>query len=117
MQAMRYKHPDGRNKRHARHFLREWRTNLEITQEQAMERLGWSQSKISRIENLQIPLTLDDLEEAAYFYGRSTWELMNVNPLVERDVVDMLPLLERANPRQRKEVADFAEFIRQRDAD
>jgi transcriptional regulator with XRE-family HTH domain len=103
------KRPAGKPPR--KHYLKEWREHLDITQERAMDRLGWSQSKISRVENLRIPLTLDDLYEAAEAYGRSTYELMNVNPLKEREVVDITDLLLQGNPDQRKQVSDYAEYI------
>lgn len=98
-------------KEHARHFLKEWRDKLDITQERAMERLHWSQSKISRIENRRIPLTLDDLEAASFAYGVSAWALVNVNPFKEGEVVDMTGLLDSASPEQRKQVADFAAYV------
>lgn len=76
-----------------------------------MEGLEWSQSKISRVENMRIPLTLEDLHSAADYYGRSAWELMNVNPTKERAVIDAIDLFPQANEEQRKQIADYAKFI------
>jgi len=94
-----------------RHYLREWREHLGITQERAMERLEWSQSKISRVESGVSPLTLDDLHAAADAYGRTVFELQNVHPGKEREVIDITDLLVKATPEQRKQVADFATYL------
>lgn len=94
-----------------KHFLQKWREHLVITQDRAVERLGWSQSKLSRIENLQIPLTTDDLFAAAEAYGVSAWELLNVDPTKEREVVDAMDLFPQANEEQRRQIADYARFV------
>lgn len=81
-----------------------------------MDGLDWSQSKISRIENMKVPLTIDDLYQAAEYYGRSAWELINVNPLKEREVVDAIDLWPQANEDQRKRIADYARYLIEREA-
>ena len=81
-----------------KHFFKEWREKAGLTQEQAIGRLDWSQSKISRIESGKTPYNQDDLEAAAVAYGCSTTELITVNPLMEREVVDILALLRRKDP-------------------
>lgn len=52
-----------------KHYFREWRERRNLTQDQAMEILGWSQSKISRLETGATPYNQDDLEAAAEAYG------------------------------------------------
>lgn len=52
-----------------KHYFREWREKRALTQDQAMEILGWSQSKISRLESGVTPYNQDDLEAAAEAYG------------------------------------------------
>lgn len=94
-----------------KHYLAEWREYLKITQDRAMDRLGWSQSKISRVENMKIPLTTDDLFAAAEAYGRTAWELLNVDPTKEREVIDAIDLFPQANEEQRKQIADYARFV------
>jgi len=76
-----------------KHFLAEWREFRDITQERAIERLGWSQSKLSRIENGKTPYSQDDLEAAAVAYDCSVVELLTVNPLKEGQVVDLMRLI------------------------
>lgn len=106
--------PRPASKPHRKHFMKAWREKLGITQDQALGRLGWSQSKISRIESSKIPLTIDDLHAAADAYGVTTFEILNVDPSKEREVVDLLPMLERGNAQQRREIAEFAAFVMSR---
>lgn len=79
-----------------KHYFREWREKNQLTQEQAIGRLGWSQSKISRLEAGKIPYSQDDLEAAAEAYGASSpSDLLTTNPLKEGQVVDLMQLLKR----------------------
>lgn len=59
-----------------------------------MGRLGWSQSKISRIESGQTPYNQDDLEIAAEAYQTTPDALLTVNPLKEGDVIDLMRLID-----------------------
>lgn len=76
-----------------------------------MDRLGWSQSKISRIEGHQTALNVGDLNDAALAYGRSTFELLNVNPHMEREVVDISHMFKSGSPDQQKQIAEYVGFI------
>lgn len=80
-----------------------------------MDGLGWAQSKISRIENFRTALTIDDLYQAAEYYGKSPWDLMNVDPSKEREVVDAIDLFGNADDEQRKAIADFSRYVTERD--
>lgn len=80
-----------------KHFLKEWREYRQLTQEQAIGRLGWSQSKISRIEAGQTPYNQDDLEAAKDAYDCEIWQLISVNPFKEGEVVDLLRLIDDKN--------------------
>lgn len=80
-----------------KHFFREWREKSKMTQEQAIGRLGWSQSKLSRLEAGKIPYNQDDLEAAAEAYGCEPAELLTVNPLKDGDVVDLMRLINDKN--------------------
>lgn len=68
-----------------------------------MDRLGWSQSKISRIETGQTPYNEDDLAAAAEAYQTTPAALIEVNPLKEGEVVDLLRIMRdlRADDQQR----------------
>jgi transcriptional regulator with XRE-family HTH domain len=80
-----------------KHFFKEWREYRGLTQEQAIGRLGWSQSKISRLEKGQTPYDQDDLEVAAEAYGCDPTDLIRVDPTKEGEVVDLMRLLNDKN--------------------
>lgn len=80
-----------------KHFFREWREFRDLTQEQAIGRLGWSQSKISRIESGATPYNQDDLEAAAAAYGCEPWQLISADPTKEGDVIDLVRLINDKN--------------------
>lgn len=96
--------------RRTKHYFREWREKAGLTQDQAMGRLGWSQSKISRIENGKNPYNEDDLAAAARAYDCSPTDLIEVNPLKDGQVVDLMRLLRNADPKVRDEILEFATF-------
>lgn len=74
-----------------------------------MERLGWSQSKISRIETGKTPYDEHDLGDAAKAYQTAPWQLIEVNPMVEGGAV-IVPLISwvSAGAMMREDVADEA---------
>lgn len=79
-----------------KHYFKEWREHRGLTQEQAVGRLNWSQSKLSRIEAAATPYNQDDLESAAEAYGCEPWQLISVDPSKEGEVVDLVRLLNDA---------------------
>lgn len=81
-----------------KHYFKEWREYRELTRERAIERLGWSLSKMSRIEGGQTPYNEDDLLGAAEAYQCTPSDLINVNPLKEGDVIDLVAMLKRKDP-------------------
>jgi transcriptional regulator with XRE-family HTH domain len=90
--------PVPKPKRHrTKHFFKEWREYRELTQDRAIERLGWSQSKISRLEAGQTPYSQDDLEAAAVAYRCSVTDLITVNPFKDGEVVDLMRLIDDRN--------------------
>jgi transcriptional regulator with XRE-family HTH domain len=73
-----------------RQFFRQWREYLGLTQERALDRLGWSQSKISRIESGDQVWNGTDLADLEMAYGKTGWELTNIDPTKEGEVVDLM---------------------------
>lgn len=63
-----------------RHFFRAWREKVFPNQLDAVEALGWSQSKISRLENGDTPYNQDDLEVAAEKFGCTPADLITRPP-------------------------------------
>ena len=81
-----------------------------MTQEQAMGRLGWSQSKISRLESGNTPYNQDDLSAAAKAYNCTETDLIQVNPLKESEVVDLILLLRTTDTQTKSEIIDYLTF-------
>jgi transcriptional regulator with XRE-family HTH domain len=81
-----------------KHFFREWREKLDLTQETAINRLGWTQSKLSRIEAGKTPYNQDDLEALEEAYGVSKESLLSVNPFKQGLVVDIMNLIKDRDP-------------------
>src|SRR5690242_7191450 len=63
-----------------RHFFREWREMRFPNQAAAEDALGWSQSKVSRLESGSTPYNQDDLEHAAEVFGCSPADLVSGPP-------------------------------------
>jgi transcriptional regulator with XRE-family HTH domain len=86
--------PVPKPKRHrTKHYFEEWRVYRELTRERAAERLGWSVSKLGRVENGRTPYNQDDLYNASEIYQTTPSALIEVNPLKEGEVVDLMRLL------------------------
>jgi len=64
----------------AKHYFKEWRVMLYPNQTDAEEKLGWSQSKVSRLESGATPYNQDDLEHAAEVFGCSPIDLISWPP-------------------------------------
>lgn len=90
-----------------RHYLKEWREYRNLTQEQVAGRLDIDRSTLSRVENMRIPYSQELIEAAAEAYGCEPWDILNVNPLVERDVIDLTRLLRDASPEDRAAIEGY----------
>jgi transcriptional regulator with XRE-family HTH domain len=77
-----------------------------------MGRLGWSQSKISRLETGDTPYNQDDLEAAAEAYSCTKTQLIEMNPCMDGDVVDLLALLKSANEAERRAMISFLSALK-----
>lgn len=64
----------------SKHFFREWREKVFTRQADAEEALGWSQSKVSRLEKGISPYDQDDLEHAAEVFGCTPADLISGPP-------------------------------------
>lgn len=97
-----------------RTFLKEWRDYRGLTQEQAADRLNIDRSTLSRIERGESPYNQGLLEAAAEAYRCEPWDLLNVNPLMAGDVIDMIDRFRGAAPNEQRQALDFLEFQRNR---
>lgn len=91
-----------------RTFLREWREYRDLTQETAASRIGVSRTLLSKIESAKSPYLQNFLERAAEAYMCEPWDLLNVNPLKEGDVVDLTSMMKRASPEDAAAIIGFA---------
>lgn len=92
------------------HFFAKWREAAGLTQEQAMQQLGWSQSKMSRIENLVTPFNQDDLEAAAELYGCNPAALLLVDPTDAQSSWRYLLAAGEAAKAKREQIVSYAKF-------
>jgi transcriptional regulator with XRE-family HTH domain len=93
-----------------KHFFKEWREKLNLTQETAINRLGWTQSKISRIEAGKTPYNQDDLEAIEEAYGVSKYSLLYVNPKKEGEVIDLVRIVSKMTEEDRQDAIKAIQF-------
>ena len=97
-----------------RHHFKEWREFRELTQEQAAGRLDIDRTTLGRIENFKIPYSQSILEAAAEAYGCEPWDILNRNPSVAGEVIDMIDEFRKSDPSEQKAAIDFLHFQRSR---
>lgn len=93
-----------------KHFFREWRDKLELTQDVAINRLGWTQSKLSRIEAGKTPYNQDDLEALEDAYGISKESLLGVDPTKEGEVIDLVGIINKMTDDERRAALKAIQF-------
>lgn len=94
-----------------RHFLREWRKYRHLTQQQLADRIGTVVSSISQLENGKQGYSQAILEALADALMCEPWDILNVNPLKEGDVVDLTRLLKDASPEQKAEAIGYVKGL------
>ena len=104
--------PVHKPKRHrTKHYFKEWREYRGLSRERAADRLGWSVAKIGRVENGTTPFNEDDLYNAAEAYRCTPSDLLEVNPLKEGEVIDLLDLFRNADEPSKHLAADVLRRI------
>lgn len=101
-----------------RHYLKEWRQKLGLSQEQVVGRLlelddpklPATAASLSRLENGRQPYSERVIEALAHVYGREPWEMIGNNPLKEGLVID---LTHRLNEAQQRQVLALIEAMQQ----
>lgn len=91
-------------------FFRQWREKAKLTQADVQERLGWSQSKMSRLESGESPYDQDALEMMAELYGCLTAELLLVDPNDEDAFFSLLAKATRATKPVQDQIASYLKF-------
>jgi len=95
-----------------KHYFKAWREKLGITQDTAVNRLGWgwTQSKLSRIENGITPYDQNDLEMLEEAYGVSKESLLGVDPTKEGEVVDLVGLIRQMTEDEKRAAIKAIQF-------
>lgn len=93
-----------------RTFFREWREKAKLTQTDVQDALGWSQSKISRLESGESPYDQDTLEMLAELYGCLTGELLLVDPNAPDALFSLLGQAARASEPVQAQIASYLKF-------
>ena len=91
-----------------RHYLKQWRNHLGLSQEQVVgrlldledDKLPATAASLSRLENGHQPYSERVIEALAFIYGREPWELIGNDPTKEGMVVDLTHKLNDAQQRQ-----------------
>lgn len=94
-----------------KHFLREWRESLNLNQDAAADRIGVTQSKLSRIENNKTPYDQDFLEQAAEAYGVSIASLIVRDPSDQNSIWSIQDQLKVATPEQKRQIIYLVDTI------
>lgn len=94
-----------------RHFIKEWRKQRGMTQQQLADLVGVVVSSISQLETGKQGYSQSMLENLAKALGCEPWDLLHVDPRKEGDVTDLSQLLKGASPEQRAEAIGFVKGL------
>lgn len=79
------------------HYIKEWRKFRGLTQERLAERTPFTHGAISQLETGRTSYTQAMLEALAHALDCSPGDLLNVNPYMAGDVVDLMRLINDGN--------------------
>lgn len=91
------------------HFLRQWRKYRNLSQEEAAAKLDIDRTTLGRVENRRLPYSQALLEAAAEIYGCEPWDILNINPKVEKEAAQIAALVKRAKPEERAAIIGYAQ--------
>lgn len=94
-----------------RHYIKEWRDFRGFTQERLAERVGLTAGAISQLERGLTGYTQPTIEALADALNCEPGDLLDRNPLVEGQVVDLVSRLRHAPPALRQQVLDVVEAM------
>lgn len=94
-----------------RHFIKEWRKFRGLTQQQLADRVETVVSGISQLEGGKQGYSQAMLEALASALSCEPWDLLNVDPSKEGDVVDLTRLLKGATPEQKAEAIGYVKGL------
>jgi transcriptional regulator with XRE-family HTH domain len=95
---------------HPPHFIKEWRQHRKLSLRKLAQRMEvspgeemLSHASIQRIENGLQPYTQETLHAFAHALNCEPWMLLEVNPLVDGEVVDLMSKLRKLQGDQREQ--------------
>lgn len=94
-----------------RHFIKEWREYRGLSQEQLAERIDRTRGLVGQLETYRTNYTAETLEALAHALQCEPWDLLNVDPSKEGQVVDLMGLLRQATPEQRERAIGYIEGL------
>lgn len=97
-----------RFKKRRRIFVSEWRKHRGLTQEQLAERVGWSVSNVSQLEQGRQGYSQEGLEALADALNCDPGQLLNVNPMKSEGIWS---LWETAKPGERDLIINLARQV------
>ncbi|ESZ60510.1 helix-turn-helix domain-containing protein [Mesorhizobium sp. M0050] len=98
-------------RRPVQHYVKEWRTYRELTQDQLAERVGKTRGLISQIESGTTELTEGMIYALADAFRHTPGDVFRVNPLKEGLVVDITDALRGAPSDVQAEALGFVRGI------
>lgn len=93
------------------HFFGAWRKKSGVAQSDLEARLGWSQSKVSRLETGKTPFDQDDLEGAAELYNCDVVDLLKTDPEDPNSAWAVLVRVPTAPERVREQILAYARYL------
>lgn len=95
---------------HPPHYIKEWRQHRKLSLRKLAQRMEvspgeelLSHASIQRIENGLQPYTQETLHAFAHAFNCEPWMLLEVNPLVDGEVVDLMSKLRKLQGDQREQ--------------
>lgn len=90
-----------------RHYVKEWRTYRQLTQDQLADRVDKSRGLIAQIEGGLTGLTDEMMFALAEAMSCEPWDIWRVNPLKDGIVVDITDALRGESPEIQAEALGF----------
>lgn len=97
-----------------RHYIKQWRLYRGLTQQKLADRIGAGVSSISQLENAQQGYSQAILEALAVALACEPWDLLNVDPAAEGEVIDLTRMLKGAKPEVQAEAIGYVKGLLRR---
>ena len=92
-------------------FIKEWRKHKNLSQVKLAERLGVTQSEVSKLERDDARVQLDAIEAIAFVLGVDVADLLTVNPLQPDPPKLVYSKMLKASPELQKQVLNVVDAM------